>query len=130
MGDPNIKPITIIEPKYVDSINTRPHQPHAATPISNLWMAGGHARTSVDIWSMEAAAEAGRKAADMITGENSTIVQDRGVVLKSLMDIDDILYDYGMPSVVYVLIILILLLAMLLLIYIWYVYTKKEANVV
>ena len=126
MESPNVKPITIIEPKYVDSTNTRPYQPHAATSISNLWMAGGHARTSVDIWSMESAAEAGRKAADMITGEHSTIVQNRGVMLKSLGDMDDILYDYGIPSVVYVLIILILVLAMLLVIYIWYIYTKKK----
>nr|QBK86019.1 MAG: flavin-containing amine oxidase [Marseillevirus LCMAC101] len=112
------KPISIIEPKYVDSTNTRPHQPHTATPISNMWMAGGHTRTSTDIWSMEAAAEAGRRAADMITGGNSTIVQDKGVVLKSLGIVDDMLYTMGMPNVVDVVLLLIIILIIILIIYV------------
>ncbi len=114
--------ITIIEPKYVDSTNTRPHQPHTATPISNLWMAGGHTRTSTDIWSMEAAAESGRRAADMITGGNSVIIQDKGIVLKSLGTVDDVLYSMGMPNVVDILLIFIVLVCLIISLY-WY-YTR------
>ena len=120
-----LKHITIIEPKYVDSFNTRPHQSETDTLISNLWMAGGHTKTSTGFWSMEAAAEAGRRAADHITGGQSVIVHDKGAVLKSLGDIDDILYEYGMPNVVDVLLILILAITMLSAVYIWYKYTKK-----
>jgi len=110
--------ITIIEPKYVDSTNTRPHQPNTKTLLSNLYMAGGHTKTSTGVWSMEAAAEAGRRAADMITRGNSTIVQDRGIVLRSLGDVDDILYTTGI-SAIYLLFILISILIIILIIYIF-----------
>ena len=103
-------PITITEPKYVDSTNTRPYQPDNKTPITNFWLAGAHTKTSAELWSMEAGCESGRRAADMITGDNSAISQDRGVILKSLCNLDDILYDASFPSVVDTVLILILLI--------------------
>jgi hypothetical protein len=118
-----LKHITIIEPKYVDSTNTRPHQPDTTTDISNLWMAGGHTRTSTNIWSMEAAAEAGRKAADKITGGNSTIEHDKGIVLRSMGKVDDVLYDRGMPNVVDILLIFIIM--MFICIVSWYMIRGK-----
>ena len=110
-------PITIIEPKYVDSTNTRPHQPDTVTPISNLYLAGAHTKTSADLWSIEGAVESGRRAADMITGGQSAIVQDKGVVLRSLGTIDDVLYDCSLPNVVDVLLILVLSMIALIMIY-------------
>ncbi len=122
------KKITIMEPKYVDSTNTRPHQPDTITPISNLYLAGAHTKTSAELWSMEGAVESGRRAADMITGGNSTIVQDKGVVLKSLGAVDDVLYSMGMPNVVDIL--LIFIIVMFICIFSWYVfYQRKTTNI-
>lgn len=52
----------------MDSTQTRPHQPTVTSAWSNMWIAGAHTRTSVDLWSMEAAAESGRRVADVISG--------------------------------------------------------------
>lgn len=89
------QPLTTSEPKYVDSIHTRPYQPNAVTPFHNMWLAGGHVKNSTDIWSMEAAAEAGRQAAGMIAETHSTLVKDRGMILNFLGYIDDIFYTGG-----------------------------------
>jgi hypothetical protein len=102
--------ITIIEPKYVDSTNTRPYQPDTKTSIVNLWMAGAHTKTSTDLWGMEAAAESGRKAADMITGNDITIKHTKWSLLKYLEMPDDSLYKIGAPNVIYILLISIIVI--------------------
>nr|QBK87415.1 MAG: flavin-containing amine oxidase [Marseillevirus LCMAC201] len=98
------------EPKYVDSTNTRPYQPTTKTLMSNLWLAGGHTKTSTELWSMESAAEGGRRAADMITGSRDTIIQDKGVVLGLCENIDGVLFTLGMPNVIDVFVILVIIL--------------------
>jgi len=110
-------PISINEPKYVDSTNTRPHQPTNNTPISNFWFAGAHAKTSAELWSMEAACESGRKCADLITGNKSVILQDRGIVLKTLCGLDDILYDMSLPGVAEMILMILLLISFVLLLF-------------
>lgn len=91
--------VTNDEPKYVDSFRTRPHQPSTRTSLSNLWMAGAHTRTSTELWSMEAAAEAGRRASSMIA-HNRVTEQDRGLALKLLARADSVLYVARLPSIV------------------------------
>ena len=99
--------ITNKEPKYVDSTNTRPYQPSTKTNISNLWIAGGHTKTSTELWSMESASEAGRRAASMI--ENVPIItQNRGHILKLLTYIDKPLYFMNLPNVIDILIFLLI----------------------
>ncbi len=97
------------EPKYVDSVNTRPYQPSTKTNVSNLWMAGGHTKTSTELWSMEAAAEAGRRAASMLD-DVVVIKQNRGITLKTLAGADRPLYLMGLPNIIDVLILLIVVL--------------------
>lgn len=50
------------EPKFVDSTNTRVYQPNSLTGFENVLLVGAHTKTSMDLWSMEAAAESGMNA--------------------------------------------------------------------
>ena len=110
--------IEINEPKYVDSTNTRPYQPDTKTSLSNLWIAGGHTKTSTELWSMEAAASAGRKAADMITGFNSNIERNNGILLRGIRVVDDVLYHIGMSNVLDIIIYAVMIVFIILLLYI------------
>jgi hypothetical protein len=57
------------EPKFVDSYNTQAHQlKKSSTGRSNIFITGAHMRTSMDLWSMEAAAESGLNCAVEISG--------------------------------------------------------------
>lgn len=109
------QPITTDEPKYVDSTNTREFQPTVDTTLPNLWMAGAHTRTSTDLWSMESAAESGRRAAQAIACTN-VITQNRGLIIDLLQRLDAVCYSLGLPNVMYVLLgFLIVFIAWLLL---------------
>jgi hypothetical protein len=53
-------------PKWVTTTNTQPYLPGQVTPIPNLFVAGAHTKTEVDVWSIEGAVESGRRAARAI----------------------------------------------------------------
>ena len=53
-------------PKWVTSTHTQDFVPEAETSFANLFLCGAHVRSSVDLYSMEAAAESGRRAALLV----------------------------------------------------------------
>lgn len=54
------------QPKWVTTTNTQPYLPSQVTPVPNLFIAGAHTKTEVDVWSIEGAVESGRRAARAI----------------------------------------------------------------
>lgn len=110
--------ISIIEPKFVDSTNTRPYQPTTTTEIPNLFIAGAHVKRGVELWSMENASLAGRLSADAITGQNTGIEMKRSIVSNLANSGDDILFALGAPNIFIIILGLVMkfLLALLLLI--------------
>ena len=96
--------ISAPQPKWVTSTTTQRFLPTAATSIRNLVLAGSHTRTNADLWSMEGAAESGRRAAFMLkpNGQNrmQVIPQHKPMVLRALCAVDDVLYLNGLPNVV------------------------------
>ncbi len=54
------------QPKWVTTTKTQPYLPNQHTPVRNLFLAGAHTRTEVDVWSIEGAVESGRRAARAI----------------------------------------------------------------
>jgi hypothetical protein len=55
--------IEALHPKWVNTNHNQAHMPDQVTSFPNLFLAGAHTRTAVDVWSIEAAAESGRRAA-------------------------------------------------------------------
>ena len=104
--DDHGRTVTASEPKYVDSTNTRAHQPSAVTGMANLWLAGAHTLTTADLWSMEGAAESGRRAASLICEKcPREIRQDTGVIRPLLQAVDTALYTGGLPNVLLMMIV-------------------------
>jgi hypothetical protein len=91
------------EPKWVNSTHTQPFQPTQATPVPNLVLAGAHTRTAADVWSIEAAVESGRRAAQLIEPDVRVIEQHKPSWLKGIGRIDDQLYRLHMPHLLDVL---------------------------
>jgi hypothetical protein len=94
--------------KWVNYIGTQQFRPTTKTSISNLFLAGAHVKTDADIWSMEGAAESGRRAAFGIAelegcGEKKTIVVKPPAWLRALSAVDNFLYRKNLPNVVDVL---------------------------
>jgi hypothetical protein len=92
-----------VEPKFVDSYKTRKYQPTVKTRWDNLYFAGGHVRNTVELYSMEAASETGRRAANYISGQSTSISQPNVDGSNLLQFLDGLLYDIRGPSVIDVL---------------------------
>lgn len=108
------------QPKWVNTTNTFDYQPECKTSISNLFLAGAHVKTNVNLYSMEGAVESGKRAADHITGNNTVVIASTNILIDMLQTIDAALYKMGLPEVIYfvfivpiVILVLLILLAML-----------------
>ena len=93
--------------KWVNSTTTNQYTPKPRTSFANLILAGAHVKTSVDLYSMESAAESGRRAAFIIIRENPVKIKhtplftvDKPEWMQFLGGIDDGLYIMGLPNVV------------------------------
>jgi hypothetical protein len=93
------------QPKWVNTTHTQRWLPSQRTPVSNLLMAGAHTRTDADVWSIEAAVESGRRAAQVV--EPGVEVKPTWVPapLRALQRLDDALYAAGGPHVLDVLLV-------------------------
>jgi hypothetical protein len=75
--------------------------PTAQTSLANLFLAGAHCRTGADLWSMEGAAESGRRAAFLMAQSGrEPIPQIFPWWARLFQAIDNILFAMGFPSVV------------------------------
>lgn len=92
-----------VRPKWVTTTNTQPHQPDQATGVPNLFLAGAHTRTEVDVWSIEGAVESGRRAARGIDPRVPVLGQYKHPGLRLLSRLDDMLFKVGAPSILDVL---------------------------
>lgn len=91
------KGITPQQPKWVNNTNNQPYLPTQETSIANLLIAGAHTKTTADLWSVEAAVESGRRAAQTINKNVKVITQYKPLLLRALSRIDDIFFTLNMP---------------------------------
>ena len=91
------------QPKWVNTTRTQRWQPPQRTSLPNLALAGAHTRTEADVWSIEAAVESGRRAAQVFEPDVPVLPQYRPRLLRALGRIDDVLYRHGGPHVLQVL---------------------------
>lgn len=95
--------------KWINTGHNIKYQPTAQTSFENLLLAGAHVRNSTDLYSMEGAAESGRRAADLIHSTKTVIQQSRPFNI--LQTADSFLFKLGMPHIFKVMIGLSLVLA-------------------
>lgn len=87
------------QPKWVNRVGNQAFLPMQATPVKNLALAGAHTRTEVDVWSIEAAVESGRRAARVFEPSVRVLGQYRPWWLVMLRALDNLLYRFGGPNV-------------------------------
>ncbi len=92
------------QPLLVNTIGSWVNRPQAATEISNLFLGSDYVQTNTDLATMEGANEAGRRAVNEILRASNSNATPCSVwtfpepdVFKPLKDIDEMLYDLGLP---------------------------------
>ena len=87
------------QPKWVNRVGNQTFLPTQATPVKNLALAGAHTKTDVDVWSIEAAVESGRRAARVFEPTVKVLGQYRPKWLLILRAFDNLFYSLGAPNV-------------------------------
>lgn len=106
--------------KWVNNRHNIEYQPPTKTSLSNLFLAGAHTKTNADLYSMEAAVESGKRAADMISSQDTVIPQHEANVIKVLKSVDSVFYRMKLPHVLTILLYLLLTVGVLIFVYyIW-----------
>jgi len=85
------------QPKWVNATGTLQWQPTQATPVANLLLAGAHTKTAADVWSIEAAVESGRRAAQQIEPAITVLPQYQPTWMRLIGTADDFLYRLHGP---------------------------------
>jgi len=95
--DPKLKRLVSRNPKWVNQVGEV--RPDNATDLPNVWIAGAHTKTSIDVWSMESAVESGKLVSNLILKKYKL----KPCVLMShdikIGKIDDPFYDIGLPHI-------------------------------
>jgi len=91
------KGIQPLYPKWVTTTHTQACLPNQTTSIPNLFLAGAHTKTAVDVWSIEGAVESGRLAAKGIDPRVRVMGQYKPLCLRCLSILDDVCYGIGAP---------------------------------
>ena len=108
---PALKPrrgggMTHTQPMFATTPGCFANQPNATTKISNLFLASAYVRSQVGIDCMDAANEAGKRAANGVLAAAHSRTSGAPVPsgdvapenLKTFWDADDALYEQGLPN--------------------------------
>jgi hypothetical protein len=99
--------------KWVNNIYNEQYRPSQKTNIKNLYLAGAHTKTTINIWSMEGAVESGKIVANLILdkyNKNKTYLYKHNdpIYFNIFKTLDDILYTLNLPSIIDTLLIIII----------------------
>jgi Flavin containing amine oxidoreductase len=99
--------------KWVNNVYNEQYRTKQRTDYDNLYIAGAHTDTSMNIWSMEGAVESGKIVAKLITDSDDSIELHNHVdptYVRFFQTIDDALYAVYLPNIVDTFIILLIIL--------------------
>ena len=99
------------ELKWVNSTNTHQFMPEIRTSFNNLFLAGAHIKSSVDLYSMETACATGRDAALNIIGNGQRAqTVEKPLWMTVASKIDNFLYSIGAPHLIDIIILLTIIM--------------------
>lgn len=106
------------EPKFTNNAGSWKLRPSYKTPFSNMFIATGYVKESIDIFSMEAACMAGKMVAYDISNQKTSkpYFQQRPLLFSPFREIDNTLYKLKLPNVMVVLIIIMIIIIIMMVI--------------
>jgi uncharacterized protein with NAD-binding domain and iron-sulfur cluster len=95
--------LTSTNKKWVNNSLNQEYRPTGKTEIKNMFLAGSHNKTSVDVWSMEGAVESGKDVSNFILEKykkNKIKVFKHNIKFGIISIIDDIFYKLNLPHII------------------------------
>jgi hypothetical protein len=120
--DEDIGKIVTSEPKFTNNIGSYELRPSYLTCIDNMFISTAYIKETIDIFSTEAAAIAGKYVANAIAGTQPPVLRDRPIIFSPFRKIDSIMKHHGFPNIGPSLIIIMIIVV----IYSLYHFFKKK----
>lgn len=100
--------------KWVNTYFNEQFRPESKTELSNMYIGGGHCKTSVNIWTMESAVESGKIVSnDILSKYNLPLsyqyTQHNNFIIIFIQKLDNILYKLKLPHIIKVTVFLFIL---------------------
>lgn len=110
--------LTTTEPKFTNNAGSYALRPSLKTPIKNLYLSTAYVKETIDIFSMEAAAFAGKSVAREIEPRSTFVyVKQRPPLFSFFRNFDSYLFQHHLPNLNPIIIVVLFLLILLLPIY-------------
>ncbi|GEM_PF-1848243 len=110
--------LTTTEPKFTNNAGSYALRPSYKTPFNNLYIASAYVKETIDVFSMEAAAYAGKSVAKEIeTRATPVFTKSRPPIFSPFRKIDAVLYKYNFPNMYPLLVLSFMFFLITLLIY-------------
>ena len=98
--------------KWVNNFYNEEFRPSNITKFNNLYIAGSHTKTSINLWSMESAVESGKMVSNILLkkyNKQPAYIYNHSspLYIKPFQKIDNLLYKLNLPQLIDTLIILI-----------------------
>ena len=99
--------------KWVNTMYNEQYRPKQTTIYNNMYIAGSHTKTSINIWSMESAVESGKIVANHILKKyklhpSILFTHKKPSYILFFQYIDDMYYCMNLPNIVDIIIIMII----------------------
>jgi 15-cis-phytoene desaturase len=96
-----LPPLRTSEPKFTNNAGSSFLRPSFQTYLHNTFISTGYIKETIDIFSMEAAAIAGKRVATSIDHRSpEPVINPRPQIFASLRNVDGVMYSLGLPNVV------------------------------
>jgi len=123
--NPNTQQLESKNKKWVNNIYNEEYRPDNLTSYNNLYLAGSHTKTKVNIWSMEGAVESGKLTSNHILKkyklQECTIFQfEMPHIIKTIGKIDDVLYTLYLPHILDTLLLIVICIIIAIIYFIFY----------
>lgn len=95
--------LTSLNKKWVNNSLNQEFRPTGSTHIKNMFLAGSHNKTTVDVWSMEGAIESGKDVSNLILSKynkSNIYVYKHLINFGIISTIDDVLYKLNLPHII------------------------------
>lgn len=119
--------------KWVNNVFNEDFKPSSKTDLINMYIAGGHTKTTFPIWSMESSVESGKIVSNLILQKYDIETtfhykHDFNIFIKILSVLDNLFYLLKLPNVILVLFFLVIVIIVIFIIQVILKYNKLKMN--
>ena len=97
--------------KWVNTNYNEKYRPNQKTNIKNMYIGGGHTKTTTNVWTMESSVESGKLVSNLVLEKHNKEKahihhHQSSIIFRIIHPFDDLLYKLKLPSIVDIILVI------------------------